>query len=194
MSSDEVQGSLVGCVIKDMWVNIGTLLIVVDVCMIVAAIIFFPASYIVIKTKAQLSGKHSMRKRWMSMVRVLSYIGYYLLALIFGTTTTLWNYINKDEVAEGITKWVLCSINLEENCRDRYLYRMPYSWFLFQGSFFACAGTVIFLCFGTSDESIRWWKRTLQGEVTIWAQSTTTTAASNGTNKNTSASNLTASE
>jgi len=174
-----------------MWVNIGAQLIIVDVCMVIAAIIFFPAAYVVIKTKAQLSGKHSMKKRWLSMVRVLSYIGWYLLALIFGTTTTLWNYLHRDEVTEGIANWVLCSINLEDNCRDKHLYRMPYAWFLFQGSFFACAGIVIFLCFGTSDESIRWWKNTIQGEVTILEPASTVTIASSSKNTTNSTTSTT---
>jgi len=174
VASDQVSGNLISCVTKDKWVLIALQIIPIDICMVIAAIILIPSAYLVVKTKTQLARKHSTRKRWISTVRVLVFITYYLLALIWGTATAIWNTNNEDEITDGITNWVLCSISLQDNCRDEHLYRMPYAFFLFQGIYFALSGLVIFGCFGTSDEAIRWWKRAIHGEVELTAVSSKT--------------------
>jgi len=186
ISADHIDGALVGCNIEGKWWSIGLQIIPIDICMVTAAIVLIPLMYIVVRTKAEIKGKYSARKRWISTVRVLLYVAYYLIAVILGTATALWNYIHDADVADGITNWVLCSISLGDNCRENNLYNLNFTFYLFQACFSACSGMVVFVCFGTSDEAVRFWKEIFGGRFSVLFDSTAfTTAVSTTTPKTT---------
>jgi len=139
-------------------------LIPLDVCMVLAGAILIPLAYIMFKTRLEID-RASKRKQWMSTLRVMVYIVYYFVVLVLITSVNVFTNANKDAIAQGITDWTLCSISLvETNCRERYLYRIPFSYSVFENIFVTIAGIVVFFCFGTSDEVIRFWKRFATGD------------------------------
>jgi len=113
----------------------------------------------------------------MSTVRVVIYITYYLITSVLSNTINMWNYVRNDDIVEGFTNWVLCSISLESGCREEHLVRLNYVFYLFAACFIDIGGVVVFFCFGTSDEVWRFWKEMLGGRFSVVLESTTYTTA-----------------
>jgi len=179
-AAGEVSGSGAICVVGDKWMGISLVLIPVVISMVSTAIILVPLVWIVIKTKSS-AAVASKRKRWMSTVRVVIYITYYLIVTVLSNTVSTWNYVRQDDVSQGFIDWVTCSMSLGSDCRDKHLLRLNFPFYIFAACFIDIGGVVVFFCFGTSDEVWRFWKEILKGRISVVLESTTYTITTTGT-------------
>jgi len=161
LASDQVSGVLYGCDATEMWVGVALQLIPFDIFLAIEAIILLPSIYVVVKSKSKIGGKKSLRKRWLSTVRVLCFLVYYLLALVFASVTKIYNSAHQSRIEQSIQDWVICSINGGDNCREENLYRLSFDYLMFQAGYVAINGIIVFLCFGTSQDACHWWKATV---------------------------------
>ena len=159
-----IGGSSGFCFSGNRWYLLGPLLIPIYVCTIVTGILLVPLVFIVVRSKAKIS-QASKRRQWLSTLRVLIYTIYYFMALVIATSFYLWNIVKYNEIQDGILAWLMCSVSFGSDCRDQHLYHLGYPFFVFQGSFLCFVGIVVFLCFGTSEEVLKFWKRVIHGEI-----------------------------
>lgn len=158
-ATDNITGPVFNCYLSEEETHayVRSISYMLMACGAIALLLLFPLIYLIGKAKVTVGNSKSRLRRWLGTVRVFIYVLYYLIVIGLTAGNRIYTEVKRDDVAEGIEKWLICSLSLGDNC-VRHRYQLSYVLVIFNITISTLTGVVIFLCFGTSEEVIKYWK------------------------------------